>query len=174
MNSRTILKATFFILIIFGMIGCQDKNEGSPEKIQNSEANKIKVFNFGNEQELAAYNKLNLDKNHPNLLNPQISKREYNKVLNSCTNLHQRIGKYLSKNKFDWGVKENSITLVQKIYFNSEGKIENYFFKVLDENVTEGKKEQFANLVLNFAEKNKIQFESNGKFAQCGKTKYLN
>ena len=115
-----------------------------------------------------------MDENHPNLLNPEISKSDLNAVMKSWTDLHQRIGAYLFENEFNWDIEDSSTTIVQKIYFNSDGEIENYFFHVLNENVTKEKKELFADLILNFAKKNKIEFESVGKFAQCGKTKYLN
>ena len=94
--------------------------------------------------------------------------------MKSWTDLHQSIGKYLSENEFKWEVKDSSITIVQKIYFNTNGEIENYFFNVLNKNVTKEKQEQFANLISSFAKGNKIQFKKDEKFAQCGKTKYLN
>jgi len=174
MNSKINLKVIFIVFLIIGINGCQGKKVDNSQINQNLETSKITVFNFDNEKELADYNKLNLDENYPNLLNAKISKTDYNEVMKSWTDLHQRIGTYLSENEFDWEVEENSITIVQKIYFNADGKIENYFFNVLNENVTEDKKEEFADLILNFAINNKIGFGSERKFAQCGKTKYLN
>lgn len=172
MKSKTILKYLFIPLIMIGIISCKEKKESTKQTVDNKI--EVGVFNFDNKQELSKYNVLNLDETHPNLLNPQISKSDYNSVIKSWTDLHQRIGKYLSENRFDWEVKDSSITIVQKIYFNSDGEIENYFFNVLNKTVTKQKKEQFADLILSFANNNNIDFESERKFAQCGKTKYLN
>ncbi len=168
MKLKTISKVLFIIMIITGISSCKEKTETA------NNGKEIGVFNFDDKQELSEYDKLNLDETHPNLLNPQISKSDYDSVMKSWTDLHQRIRQYLSENEFNWGVEDSSITIVQKIYFNSSGEIENYFFNVLNKNVTKEKKERFANLISAFAKDNRIEFKKEGKFAQCGKIKYLN
>ena len=115
-----------------------------------------------------------MDETHSNLLNSQISKSEYNSVLKSWTDLHKRIGKFLLENKFDWGINDSTITIVRKIYFKPNGEIENYFFNVLNKNKTKEKRERISNLIADFAKNNSIEYQRNEKFAQCGKTKYLN
>ena len=172
MKLKTIFKGLFIILIITVIYSCNEKTENKTEIVETER--KIGVFNFDNKQELTKYNRMNLDDTHPNLLNPQISKSDYNVVMESWTDLHQRIGTYLYENGFNWDVEDSSIEMVQKIYFNKNGEIENYFFNVLNENVTEEKKEQFANLISDFAKDNSIEIERDGNFAQCGKTRYLN
>ncbi len=172
MKFNYLLKAIFIISIIIGINSCKGKTKNKVEIVNNKK--EIGVFDFDDKQKLSIYNKLNLDETHPNLLNPQISKSDYNSVMKSWIDLHQRIGQYLSENEFTWGVKDNSITIVQKIYFKNNGVIQNYFFKVLNKDVTKEKKEQFANLVSTFAKDNQIEFKRDGDFAQCGKTKYLN
>ena len=174
MKFKTILKALFLIIITIGINGCDEKKEEKTVNVDKEKLETINVFNFDNKQELSNYNNLNLDETHPNLLNPQISKSEYNSVMKSWIDLHQRIGKHLSENGFSWEVESSSITIVQKIYFNSNGEIQNYFFNVLNENVTKEKKKQFADLILSFSKNNGIEYKSEEKFAQCGKTKYLN
>ncbi|WAC01726.1 hypothetical protein N7U66_17775 [Lacinutrix neustonica] len=160
MTIKTIKKISFTILILLVVDSCMHNDH-------------IGVFNYDNKQELSQYNTLHLDATHPNLLNPKISTSDYNLVVKSWSNLHQRIGDFLSKNNFDWEVEDHSIAIVHKIYFSAEGKIKNYFFKVLTENVSEEKKEQFASLILKFSKDNPINFKKEGPFAQCGKTKYL-
>lgn len=173
MNFKTILKTIVIGSLILGIISCGDKKDDKEEITQNKKNEKITVFNFDNKQQLAEYNKLNLDENHPNLLNPEISKSDLNKVIKSWTDLHQRIGKTMAEQGFKWDVEDSSITIVHKIYFNSNSEIESYFFNVLNDNVSNQKKEEFAELISNFAVNNKIEYKSEGKFAQCGKTKYL-
>jgi hypothetical protein len=172
MKLKNVLKSMLVILIIAGTYSCKEKNEN---KTQSDETEKkAKVFNFDNKTELSQFNKLNLDETHPNLLNPQISKTDYNSVVKSWTGLHQNIGKYLSDKKFTWNAKDSTITIIQKFYFNKNGEIENYFFRIKNKEVSKEKKEQFANLISDFSKSNKIDFKKNECFAQCGKAKYLN
>lgn len=172
MNNRTILKWTIAISLLIGISSCKEKAESTIEVVENKEV--IGVFNFDNKQELSEYNSLNLDESYPNLLDPQISKSDHNTVMESWSDLHQRIGKYLSENKFTWGVEDKTISILQKIYFEPNGKIKYYFFRIFNENVTNEKQAQFANLIAEFAETNRIDFQTDTSFAQCGKTKYLN
>ncbi|OBX25369.1 hypothetical protein LX77_01457 [Gelidibacter algens] len=182
MKFKTILSTIFIVSIIFGNSGCKEKNENKAkladgekiETVDNEKIEIISVFNYDNPKELSEYNALNLDATHPNLLNPQISSSDYDSVIKSWTELHQRIGAYLSENGFNWEVEDKTISIVHKIYFKSNGEIENYFFKVLNENVTKEKKKQFANLISEFPKDIRIEFENDGSFAQCGKTKYIN
>ena len=170
MKLKNALKSMLIILIIIGTYSCKEKNKTQSNEIEK----KAKVFNFDNKTELSQFNKLNLDETHPNLLNPQISKTDYNSVVDSWKDLHQNIGKYLSDKKFTWNVKDSTITIIQKFYFNKDGKIENYFFRIKNKDVSKEKKEQFANLISDFTKSNKIGFIKDKSFAQCGKAKYLN
>lgn len=169
-HSNNLVK--ILILLILVIYDCKESKDIETEQVNNKR--NVSVFNFENKDQLLEYNKLNLDDSHPNLLNPKISKSKYEAVMKSWTDLHQRIGKYLSNNGFAWDVEDNSVTIVQKIYFNSKGEINYYFFNILNEKVTQERKEQFSNLILNFSKENKIDFTTDRKFAQCGKTKYLN
>jgi len=164
MKFRKILKSIIVISVIIEIISCKGKNENK----------KVRVFNFDNKIELYEYNKLKLNETHPNLLNPEISKSEYSTIAQSWINLNQNIGKYLSNKKFTWGVKDSTITVIQKFYFNKEGEITNYFFRLKNKNISKEKKEQFANLISDFAKDNKINLKKDKSFAQCGNAKYIN
>lgn len=172
MKSKTILKIIISFVILVSINSCTSNEKKELKNTSNSK--EISVFNYDDSEQLAAYNKLNLDETHANLLNPQISKDDFSTVRTSWIDLHQKIGKHLSENNFHWGVKDSTITIVQKIYFNPKGDIENYFFNVLNDNVSKEKKEQFADLILTFAKNNQIGIKRDENFAQCGKTRYLN
>ena len=172
MSRKTILKWTLAFCIMAGVSSCKEKAESTNEVVENKEV--IRVFNFQDKEEFTAYQSLNLDESYPNLLDPQISKSDHNAVIESWSDFHQRIGTFLSDNEFTWGVEDKSISIVQKIYFEPNGRIKYYFFRVLNENVTNEKLGQFANLIAEFAETNRIDFQTDTSFAQCGKTKYMN
>ncbi|SCY43211.1 hypothetical protein SAMN05192588_2856 [Nonlabens sp. Hel1_33_55] len=173
MNSNLFLKAfsCCLFLTFLGIIGCNDLKNKKPVKV--SERHKISVFNFDDKQQLQKYNKLKLDDDHPNLLNPQISQSDFNSVKKSWIDLHQAIGMYMDKKGFEWEVQDSSITVVHKFYFTSDGQVENYFFNVINESVTSEKKNEFGDLISGFARDFGINYQSEESFAQCGKTKYL-
>ncbi|SDB31472.1 hypothetical protein SAMN03097699_0654 [Flavobacteriaceae bacterium MAR_2010_188] len=172
MKLKLIFKELFILIALIGISSCKQDAKKKTDSIEKTRS--IGIYNFDNKQELIEYNKMNLGESHPNLLNPQISKTDYDSVMESWTDLHQQIGNYLSENKFTWEVEDETITIVHKIYFEPNGEIENYFFNVLNQTVTKEKKEQFADLISDFAETNRIDFKRDKSFAQCGKTKYLN
>ena len=174
MTFKSILKKLVISSIFIVIFSCGEMKDDGKELIKITETKKISVFNFDNNQQLSEYRKLNLDENHPNLLNPQISRSKLKEVKNSWTDMHQRIGETMAEKQFKWNVEDSMITVVHKFYFNSESEIESYFFNVLNDNVSNEKKEEFAELISDFAISNKIEYKSEGKFAQCGKTKYLN
>ncbi len=152
-------------ILTIGLISCTTTSQQSTG---------IKIFDFDNKTELSDYERLSLDKDHPNLLNPEISKNEMNTVIDSWTALHQNIGKYLHENDFEWQVEDEQIMIVHKFYFNPDGKIHTYFFKILNEGISDSQREKYSELIVEFAKSNKIGLTRDSQFAQCGKTKYLN
>jgi len=134
----------------------------------------IRVFDFDDKTEFSKYEQLNLDKDHPNLLNPEISKAEINKVVESWTELHQNIGKYLQKNDFEWQVEDPEIMIVHKFYFDPDGRIHSYFYKILNEGISNAQRHKYSQLITEFVRTKKIALTRDHQFAQCGKTKYLN
>lgn len=110
MENKTIIKTFFTFIIIAGIYSCREKKETEVQVYTNE----ISIFNYDNKHDLLEYNKLKLDESHPNLLNPNVSKSDYNLVKKSWISLHQNIGEYLSDNEFKWGVKDSSITIFHK------------------------------------------------------------
>ena len=172
MKPNRLLFGITLLLTIALNHSCQKSKEN--KVADDQKPNTVSIYNYSNQEELDEYNQLNLDESHPNLLNPEISKSDYNAAVESWTELHQQIGSYLSKNSFSWGVDEKTISIVQKIYFEPNGQISRYFFRVLNQDVTKETKEQFARLISDFAKTHSIDFQLDHKFAQCGKTKYSN
>ena len=171
MDIKTIQIWSVAFSIIAGISSCKDKAASTMAIVENNEV--IRVFNFQDKEESSEYKSLNLDESHPNLLDPQISS-DHDAVIKSWTDLHQRIGAFLSDNDFTWGVEDKTINILQKIYFEPNGKMKYYAFRVFNGNVMKEKQEQFADLIAEFAKTNRIDFQLDKSFAQCGKTKYMN
>ncbi len=172
MKIITLLSWTLVLGVLVGISSCKDKEGSKTETVENKEP--ITVFNFDDQRQLSAYTSLDLDASYPNLLNPEISVTDYKTVLKSWTELHQEIDAYLRRNNFSWGVEDESISILQKIYFEPDGDIDYYFFRVLNPRVSPEKKEQFADLLAEFAQSHQIDLKRDQIFAQCGKTKYPN
>ena len=165
----------YTLLLILYLVGWnQSTQAGTPagESLQTEQ--RAKVYYVGDKALVEEYEKLNLDATHPNLLNPQVSENEHDAVVKSWSELHQRIGSYLSQKGFDWGTEAPTISIVHKIYFDQDGKITSYFFNVLNPAVEAEKKKEFAQLLTDFAQENSIALKREENFAQCGKTRYEN
>lgn len=158
MKQKTIL--SLFVLFL-SLYSCQESAQ-------------ISIYNFDNKEELKAFNKLDLDKTHPNMLDPSNSKERNEEVKKSWVNLHEAIGSFLAEKDFTWEVQDSSVSIVQKFYFHSNGSIKSYFFKVVNSSVSSDKKEEYASLIEEFAQNHKIEFQMENSFAQCGKTRYNN
>ncbi len=130
------MKSKIYLFILAGLL--MSCNESST-KNNISKVTTTKTYDFDNKTEFNEYSKLNLDKTHPNLLNPKISEKDYQKVKKSWVELHQRIGKYLAKNNFTWEIDNPHISILHKFYFDPNGKIKTYFFRVINSNVTNKK-----------------------------------
>ena len=188
MRFKNVLKSLLIILITIGINSCKQKIENKTES--NKTQKEIGVFNFDNEtnlskndsitfdlhnkEDLKKYRALNLDENHPNLLDPEISLGNFESVKQSWINLHKGIDTYLTANNFDWEIENSSISIFHKIYFHPDGKIKYYFFNIRNTAVTPTKRIEYAKLISDFAKANWIEFSSSHQFAQCGKTRYIN
>lgn len=158
------------ILICLLFFNCQkNKNKDGEKNLLT-----IETFDFKNEEDMSRYKILSLDESHPNMLSPDISKNEIEVVRKSWIDLHQRIGNYLENNDFDWGSNDAKIIIWHKFYFEPTGKIKAYFFRIVNNSVTESKRAEYEQLIIAFAKVEKIDFKKEFQFAQCGKTNYMN
>ena len=128
----------------------------------------VLVFNVDDKGTKVELSNMDLDKKHPNLLNPSISKGDYDSVLSSWVDLHKELQKYLNQNNFDWGIDDDKIKIFNKIYFDKNGRVEAYVYKVLSKN-TEKKSDEYGKLMLSFLKEIKISVVRDFPFAQCGK-----
>ncbi len=157
---------SFTLLIIFCFCyGC---------KLDSKEEN-VLVFNLNtiSEIEQKDFLKMNLDKNHPNLLNPDISNLDFEIVVESWTKLHSDLYHFLKDHNFKWNSKKENIKIFNKIYFTKKGKIKVYAFKIL-EDISEDKIIEYEKLVNEFANNAKINVKRDIDFAQCGKASLPN
>jgi len=134
----------------------------------NKKENNVLVFNVGDDKTRVELIEMELDKKHPNLLNPSISKKNYDSVLGSWTELHKELNDFLNKNNFEWDVNEEKIKIFNKIYFDKSGKVKVYAFRILNRNAAK-KSDEYGQLMLKFLKGIKISIARDFDFAQCGK-----
>ncbi|SED37387.1 hypothetical protein SAMN04487765_0026 [Tenacibaculum sp. MAR_2010_89] len=158
MRSKVII-VLFFMFLVFGCNTKKDKKD-----------TEVLVFNLKDQTEKEKINflKLKLDESHQNLLNPSISKDSIGKVYKSWSELHNNLYKFLVKNNFNWGVKKKNIKLFNKIYFNKDGGIKVYAFRIYD-SVSEINTQKYKKLIKEFAKEVKVSIKKSDDFAQCGK-----
>jgi len=134
----------------------------------------VRTYDFNVEDQREQFQSLSLDDDHPNLLNPEISADDIDQVRQSWGSLHQQIGSFLKENQFDWEVEGDDIAIVHKIYFTPEGQMRHYFFRVINEEVTLEKRQEYAQLLMEFSKKHVLDLDREEPYAQCGKTRYAN
>lgn len=165
------MKFNFILLFTtISFLGFQAKSQTEKSNADTS----IEVYDFDEKKELFKYENLNLDKDHPNLLNPEISKSDMNKVIDSWSDLHQSIAKFLQENNFKWHTKDPEIKIVHKFYFEPDGKIKSYFFRIFNDEISKTQRKTYSDLIVQFAKSHRIDITKDHQFAQCGKTKYMN
>jgi hypothetical protein len=167
-STLTILVPALIIILL--TLNCTDAKK---ENVNDGDHAAL-VFNVDNKTQESGFDKLELDKTHPNLLDPDNPDYKNEAVMQSWTSLHKNLLSFLNENNFSWGTADKSIKSFQKIYFDKNGKITHYCFKVINQSVTEDKKEEFAKLLKEFSFNFKIDIQKEHPFAQCGPTAYQN
>lgn len=154
------------IIVLIFLVNCKEGRK-KEEKLTTS---KIQIFDYYNKEELNRYRELNLIEEHSKLLNLKTSEDTFKKVKASFNNLHQQIGKYLLTKNFDWKVVK--VSVFHRFYFEANGK-KACMFRTLNDSVTALKRKEYANLLFEFANQQKINFQNDIPFTQCGTTEYV-
>ena len=136
---------------------------------------KPKIVNIDNTQSFVSFATLKLDDEYVDLLDSRnSSEEEFRKVYSSWADFHQQVAGFVKEKDFKWEVEDSIISVISKIYFNKEGKVEYYGFKILNSSVSDEKKEEFANILEQFSSNVDLTLNRDDKFSQCGKIKYIN
>lgn len=78
---------------------------------------------------------------------------------------------YFSENKFIWGKQTYCFN---KIYFQSNGKIDYWFFNFKkSDNIAQEKQDMFLKLLDEFAKTHKIKIKAKTNFAQCASVDFV-
>jgi hypothetical protein len=172
-----IMKSEFIIAILLlntfllGTISCNEKPAESKVVTNNSH----QVVNFDNSKELKAFRELNLDSTYVNLLDPRnTSESEYKSVMHSWSEFHQNIAEFIEQENFQWEVPDSTISIVNRIYFNKNGTIDYYGFKILNPSISAEKRNEYEIVLQKFSEHIHLDLLRDEKYAQCGKIKYVN
>ena len=164
------LKQSIWILLLIGLYGCKK----APEK-KDQIAKEPKVVNFDNKLAFQEFSKMNLDSTYINLLDPRnVSESEHKSVIKSWTEFHQKVSKFIKEENFKWEVPDSTISVLNRIYFDKNGNIDYYAFKILNPSIAAEKQSEFENILEKFSKEIKLDLKRDEQYAQCGKTKYLN
>jgi hypothetical protein len=165
------LKSAFWILLIIGIVSCKQKpTEKATESIIET-----KVVNADDKIAFTEYRELNLDSSYTNLLDPRnVTESEYKDVKASWSEFHKKVSKFIKEENFKWEVPDSTISIVNRIYFDKNGTIDYYAFKILNPSIPAEKRIEFEKILKKFSKEIKLELKRNEQYAQCGKTKYLN
>ncbi len=161
------MKQTSIFLLLVILLSC-GKNSADTDK------NPV-IINFDNQLSFDAYKKLNLDSIYPNLLDSINSTQEqHKKVIESWSEFHQQVSKFMKDENFTWDSPDSTISIVNKIYFSKRGSINYYVLKIINPSISISKKLEFETVLKNFSKSITMSLNRDSKYAQCGKTRYLN
>jgi len=167
MKTKHILNFALLISMFIGMTSCNNKG--------NSVEIDPKIVSFDNRLAFAEFRKLNLDSSYTNLLNPANStETEFEVVMESWTQMHQKVSKFIKEENFKWEVSDSTITINNRIYFDKDGTIDYYAFKIINPSVPLEKRRAYEKVLQKFSKQIKLDLPRDEKYAQCGKIRYLN
>ena len=161
-------KSILFFLII-GFISCKQ----TPKKIEAIK--EPKVVSGNNNAAYNALKKMNLDSTYTNLLDPRnVTTDEYKIVAKSWSEFHKKLSHFIKEENFKWEVSDSTITIMNRIYFDKNGTIDYYTFKIKNSSVTDEKIVEYEKVLQKFSGNVKLDLKRDEKYAQCGKIKYKN
>ena len=165
------MKNSLYMIMAIAMLSC--KQQASDDSTPTTKA--PTVVNFDNTQALNAFTALNLDHTYTNLLDPRnVAPEEYQAITASWAAFHKKVDKYLKATDFKWNVPDSTISIVNRIYFDKNGAIEYYMFRVINPSVPAEKRAEFEAVLQEFSKEVQLDLSRDEQFAQCGKTKYVN
>jgi hypothetical protein len=85
--------------------------------------------------------------------------------LSEYYSLTQEFTTFLNQNEFYWN---NTTKTFSKMYFSKDGKMEYWFLKIKDPEMSEERTKQLKNLAVQFMKKRHIQLPTSQSFQQCG------
>lgn len=171
MKFKCIVKIMFFTLMISTIASCKEKN---PQK-EIIDIQKPLVVNGDDDVAIRQLQNRNLDSVYMNLLNPKnVSDSEYNAVSDSWIEFHKQVSQFIDKENFKWEVPDSTITIMNRIYFDKNGTIDYYAFKVMNPSVSLNKRAEYEKILQKFSRDVKINLQREENYAQCGNIIYLN
>jgi hypothetical protein len=81
----------------------------------------------------------------------------------------QRLGSFLKSHQFKW---EKQTRCYNRIYFNSTGTVDYFFYNFGREQISAEKEEEFGRLLNIFVKDHKFSLTASENFAQCSPVKY--
>lgn len=99
-----------------------------------------------------------------------VFKERQDKFLTHYRDLHINLGKYLSKNGFDW---PETTRLFTRVYFNSSGTIDYFLINPSKANLSDKQYKQYFKLLNEFIKVYQLPISANTGFAQCSPVKYV-
>lgn len=165
--------ALFFLILSF--TSCKEKGEEKAKKPEIALVSEPTVIDIDNPASVKNMQRKDFDSLYLNLLDPEnVSEEEYEEVVKSWSKLHNKISKYMKSENFHWNVSDSAIKVSNRIYFDEDGTIDYYFFRVINPDVTSEKKTEYVKLLKKFSEHEKIGFKRDFKYGQCGNIQYQN
>lgn len=126
------------------------------------------VINYGDKTTRSEFNAMKLDSVYVNLLTTAQTEAEGDTLYNRWLSFHKKLAKRVKEENFNWGKKDSSVIIWDRVYCDREGNIQYYIYNVLDATVTEERKIAFGKLIQSLDPPLKYNVSREAKYAQCG------
>lgn len=133
-----------------------------------------KVISFSDSVAFADFQDAELDNYYPDLMRPENQNGDAEEIIKAWSSIHQKIFTFLNQEGFEWESDDPRIQIVNRIYFNPDGTVKHYFFRVLNNSVNQEKRMEFRSILEKYFDELKIDLIQSSIFAQCGKSSYPN
>lgn len=126
------------------------------------------VVNYGDATAHAKFNTLELDSVYVNLLSTIQNEKDGDTLYNRWLSFHKNLAQRVKDKNFNWGKKDSSVIIWDRVYCNPDGKIEYYIYNVIDTTVTEERKMAYGELIKSLDPPLKYNVSRETQYAQCG------
>jgi len=121
------------------------------------------------------FKRKNIKKAYGNILDSQNhTQKEYDSLVSKWTVFLKKISVFMKERNFKWDVPDSVIKVRNQIYFDKDGKVDYYTFKILTPGVSPQKQEEFSRILREFSKQTKLNIIKNTKYKQCGTSLFLN
>ncbi|MEN8116760.1 MAG: hypothetical protein ABFS16_07255 [Bacteroidota bacterium] len=126
------------------------------------------VIDFSTKEARDEFSKLELDSLYINLLNTVTNEQEGDTLYQRWLDFNSQLADTVKANNFNWGTKDSSVIIWNRVYCAENGKIEYYLYNIVDSTISQDQKVAYGAFIKTKLPLLKYNVQREYKYAQCG------